>query len=475
MRVPILSGIKTDAVGDFRVSLPRNMVPVPLSQGISQGYLRPADGITPFALGQGEDRRAIVWNGECYRVSGSKLIRVDAGGNAITLGDVGAGGTARMDYSSDRLAITSGGRLYYLQGGTLTQVTDPDLGQAHDVLWMDGYFLTTDGTFIVQTELADPTSIEATKYGSSEADPDPIQGLRKIIREMYAVNRFTIEAFENVGGTGFAFQRIESAQVSRGAIGRSAFCVMLDTIFFLGGGRLEGGVEPPSIYAMTPGSSVRVATREIDTILSGYTEAELSEAVLEPRIEKGHALLYVHLPNQTLAYDVNASKLLSAPVWHTLDSGLVTPAQYRARNFVWCYDRWIAGDPSSSAIGAMSQQTMEHHGAALGWEFGTLALYAGGDSGIVVEMELVGLPGRVSFGEDPVIWASYSHDGETWSQEHAISCGKQGERGKRMAWRKQGKIRHYRMQKFRGTSDARVSFAALEMQIEPLSTRSGNG
>lgn len=69
---------------------------------------------------------------------------------------------------------------------------------------------------------------------------------------------------------------------------------------------------------------------------------------------------------------------------------------------------------------------------------------------------------------DPVIWTSYSLDGETWSQERPINAGKQGQRCKRLQWRNQGSMRNYRMQRFRGTSDAHLSIARLEANLEAL-------
>ena len=54
--IPILNGIYTDDAADFRTSYPINMVPVPKQQGISAGYLRPADGIVELGTGPGIDR-----------------------------------------------------------------------------------------------------------------------------------------------------------------------------------------------------------------------------------------------------------------------------------------------------------------------------------------------------------------------------------------------------------------------------------
>lgn len=471
MQLPILSGIYTDGAPDFRTSYPRNMIPVPKVQGISQGYLRPGDGIVQFGAGPGIDRGGICWNGVLYRVMGTKLVRISSSGAVTTLGDVGEGGTVTMDYSFDRLAIASGGRLYYWDGTTLTQVTDSDLGTALDVIWVDGYFMTTDGEFLVVTELNDPAAVDPLKYGSAEADPDPVVSLLKLRNEVYALNRYTIEVFDNIGGDNFPFQRIEGAQIPRGCVGTHACSLFAETIAFMGSGRNEA----ISVYLAIPGSAQKIATREIDQILDEYTEDVLSEVVMETKVDKAHQHLYIHLPDKTLVYDASASQVLQQPVWLTLDSGVGSASKYRARNIVRCYDKWIAGDPTSSSVGELVDTVSTHYGNVVGWEFGTQIIYAEGNGAIVHDLELVCLPGRVPLGADPVIWTSYSTDGETWSMERPTAAGKQGQRNKRIAWRKQGKMNNWRIQKFRGTSDAHLSIARLEASIEPLFTKVAYG
>ncbi len=201
MQIPILNGIYTDNGPDFRTSYPVNMMPVPKNSGISSGYLRPGDGIVSNGSGPGVDRGGVSWNGTCYRVMGTKLVTVASNGAVTVLGDVGGpvDTLVTFDYSFDRLAIASGGRLYYWNG-VLTQVTDPDLGVVLDFCWVDGYFMTTDGTSLVVTELSDPTQVNPLKYGSSEVDPDPVVALLRLRNEVYALNRNTIEVFDNVAG-----------------------------------------------------------------------------------------------------------------------------------------------------------------------------------------------------------------------------------------------------------------------------------
>jgi hypothetical protein len=465
MQIGIVNGIYTDNGPDIRTSYPVNMMPVPKQSGISNGFLRPADGIVSNGTGPGIDRGGINWNGVCYRVMGTKLVTVASNGAVTVLGDVGGptNTLVTMDYSFDRLAIASGGRLYYWNGA-LTQVTDPDLGVVLDVVWVDGYFMTTDGTSLVVTELTDPTQVNPLKYGSSEVDPDPVVALLKLRNEIYALNRNTIEVFDNVGGDFFPFQRIDGAQIQKGVVGTFACCVYLETIAFLGGGRNEA----PGLYLGANATATKISTQEIDQILLGYTEQQLSGVKLEARNDKNHQHLYVHLPDRTVVYDAAASEALGEQVWFTLTTSQVGFSQYRARNFVWAYDKWLVGDPQSSAVGYLVQDTGHHWGQIVRWEFGTVIVYNDSMGAIFNAMELVALPGRVALGIDPIISTSYSVDGVSWSQDRPIRVGTTGSTSKRLCWFQQGHMRNWRIQRFRGDSQAHLSFARLEAQLEPL-------
>jgi len=465
MHIPILSGVYADSNPSLRTSYPVNLVPIPKQSGISEGFLRPAEGIVENGTGPGMDRGGAFCHGICYRVMGTKLVTVASNGTVTTLGDVGGpvDEFVTFCYSFDRLGIASGGRLYYWDG-TLTQVTDPDLGTVIDFVWVDGYFMTTDGDYLVVTELTDPTQVNPLKYGSSEADPDPIKALLKFRNEVYALNRYTIEVFENVGGEFFPFARVVGAQIQRGTVGTFACCVYQGAIAFLGSGRNE----PTGVYAGTGGDSSKFSTQEIDTILSGYTEAQLSKVKLETRTDKANDFLYVHLPDRTLVFDAAASKELETFVWFSLVSTVVGFAQYRARNFVWAFNKWLVSDPQSNAIGYLEDNIGSHWGDIVRWEFGTIIVYNEGKGAIFNALELVGLTGSVALGSSPVISTSYSTDGLSWSQDRVISVGTTGSTKKRLLWLQQGHMRHWRTQRFRGDSQAHLSFIRLEAQIEPL-------
>jgi len=499
--IPIVAGIYSDNGPDIRTAFPVNMMPVPKGSGVSQEYLRPHDGVVPFGLlANSPDRGGIEWNGVCYRVMGTSLVSVSSVGTITVLGDVGGpvDTYVTMDFSFDRLAVASGGRLYYWSSTLgFVQVTDPDLGQVLDVVWVDGYFMTTDGQFLVVTDLGNPLAVNPLKYGSSEIAPDPVVGLLKLRNEIYAVNRNTIEVFDNVGGELFPFQRIDGAQIMRGAVGTHACCVFGDEgIAFLGSGRNES----PSIYLGGNASSAPLAKMYFDVLMQNYTEAQLATVKLESRIDRAHKLLYVHLPDRTLVYDHAASQALQMRIWFTLTSSTAGFSQYRARNLVWAYDRWIVGDTQVSdalvgtllaedgleleletssdtlgvevfeygALGYLDRKISTQWGQKSRWEFVTPIVYNESKGAIFHELELVALPGRVTIGTNPTISTSYSTDGMSWSQDRFISAGRTGDTRKRLVWFQQGHMESIRMQRFRGDSDAHISFLRLEARLEPL-------
>lgn len=468
MQVPILSGIYTSG-GEFRAAYPVNMVPVPKQTGINTGYLRPAEGIALFADtgSYGLDRGGMVWDGVHYRCIGQTLVNVGADAS-LTSSGVGLQGSepVRMAHSFDRLAIASGGELWYYFNGALSKVTDPDLGTALDVLWVDGYFLTTDGDYIVQTELQNPAEVNPVKYGSSEANPDRIVCLRKIRREVYAVNRYTTEVFQNVGGSGFAFQVVPGAQIERGCVGVNAAVVYQDAIAMVGG----GAGEPVAVYLCANGQSIKLSSAEVDTILAGLTESEQSRIEVEARTDKGHAFLMIHLPGQTLVYDASASKALEVPAWHVLSSSVDGVGAYNLRRLVYHDGKFVGGHPGQAVLGCLSSVTSLHFGQAVEWAISTQVLYNDGRSAIVHSIDLECLTG---FGVDPaaspLLWTSYSHDGLTWSQERSATAGKLGQTTKRIQWRGCGQIRQRRIQRITGASDTRLSVVRLDMTLEPLS------
>lgn len=458
-KIPILSGIYADSDPDFRVAFPVNMEPIVKPTGLSDGYLRPAEGIVEVGEGPGASRGAIVWNGVQYRVMGTKLVSVASDGTTTTIGDVGGTGPVSLTYGFDYLGIASSGNLYFYDGTTLTQNTDGDLGTALDVQWIDGYFMTTDGENLVVTELGNPFSVNPLKYGSSEANPDAVVAVVRLGDEVYAVNRYSIEGFSNTGGSNFPFSLIPGATAYRGAVGTHAVCIYMDTITFVGSGLTENGEEEPGIYRSANGGMEKISTSEIDDELKALTDAQLAAIEVESRLFDGRPVLYVHLPSKTLCYDGPGTRAMSRPIWWTLNSG----SGYRARHFAYVGQSWWAGDTDSASIGTLSRSVATHWDDVVTWQFTTPIIDG---LGIIHELELVGLPGQQSITGTSQISATYTTNGQTWSQPRTLTLD--GRRAQRMRWMRVGHFERWAAFRFSGDSNARVPFARLEANIEAL-------
>ncbi len=236
---------------------------------------------------------------------------------------------------------------------------------------------------------------------------------------------------------------------------------------FVGSGRNE----PVSVWMARGGSSVKIASREIDLMLQEYDESTLSNLVMEARTHQGLELLYIHLTNITLVYDAAASQETGQLVWFTLGSGLTESTkytEYEGRYHVWCYNRWNVGSPNTKTMGYLVDNDGEHFGRDVTWIFETDILYNEGSGAIFHELELVAIPGRIAVGETSVVSTQYSFDGRSWSQPKTVSAGTSGDRSHRLRWLQQGHMIDRRIQRFYGQSKDRLSFLRLNARIEPL-------
>ena len=453
--IPILSGVVATQQAEFVQTYPLNLEPVVVNSQIAAGQLRATAGAVPYATAPGIDRGGVLWNGRHYRVMGSQFGLVE-GGAFTAIGSVGGTGYVRLDYSFDRLGIQSEERLYYFNGTTLTQVTDQDLGRVVDMLWVDGFWMTTDGTAIVVTELNNPLEIKPLKYGSAEEDPDPITGLFKLRREVYALGRHTIQVFRNVGGNGFPFANVPGAAIPFGCVSASAKCAYGDSFAFVGSKRDHA----LSVFVAGQGDATPISTRTVEDALAAV--ADPTSIVLESRSYRAEQRLFVHLPDETWVFLAQASQKAGEPVWYRARS----QGPYRIRNAVTTPDGIIVGDSGAPRLGRLDEGTDVHFDIAPEWGFDAGMIYNEGRGGIVHSVELIGLPGRAKT-RDAVAFMAWTRDGETFSVDRAVSMGAPGERRKRMQWRPKTRFSNYLGLRFRGVGGM-PGFAKIEAKISPL-------
>lgn len=453
MQLPLLSGIVGSNQAEFKQSYPKNIEPVVIESGLSKGQLRTTSGAVQTDTGPGVDRGGVYWNERCYRVMGTRFGYVTNLGAWVEIGDVGTGGPCAFDYGFDRLAINSGNRLYYFNGAALSQVTDPDLGNVNDVIWIDGYYMTTDGTSVVVTELSDPTSVKPLKYGSAEEDPDMVVGLVKVANEAHILGRHTIQVFRNVGGNGFPFQTIRGATIPYGCVGARAKCTIDGTFAFVGGAKNEG----LSVWIAGQGTAQRISTRTIDDDLDAVIDPTQIE--IEARGTRGERRLIVHLPEgRSWVFLLEATKQAGELVWYEAE----TDGTYNIRHAVTAYGRMVVGGPNGE-IGFLSDEIEAHFGELPEWRFDCGLVYGSAKGGIVRQVELVGLTGRGNGTASMAV----TRDGQTFSIELTQATGPLGARAKRTVWRPNLKFSNYVGLRFRGRGGF-PGIAACEADIEAL-------
>lgn len=445
--LPILSGVFASESAEFDLSYPRNLEPIVVDSRIARGQLRSTAGTTQIGTGPGADRGSIMWDGECYRVMGTKLCQVATNGAVTVLGDVGGLGWVRMDYSFDRLAILSSGKLFYWDKATLKQVTDSDLGTVTDVMWIDGFFMFTDGKFVGVTELSDPFEVKPLKYGSAETDPDPITGVVRAREEAYILGRHTIQVFQNVGGNGFPFANVRGASIQYGCISPQAKCLYNEAFAFVGSARNEA----LGVFIAGQGTAERISTKRIETLLNGVLDTAQIE--VEARNYGEERRLLVHLPDRTLMFFAFASRQAGEPVWAEMDP-LPRHAAETTRGMMVALD---------NKIGLLDPASDRQFGDLIEWRFDVGMVYDDSKPFILHSVEIVGLPGR-GLG---TVFFSMTRDGETYTRESARQIGPLGARTKRLQWRPHTHVRRYVGLRFRGTGLFGASTVSYEG--EPLS------
>lgn len=446
MQLPIMAGT-TVKDGQFATSYPINLEPKVVDSGVSKGQLVSTRGAVEIAFGPGIDRGGIVWDGAHYRVMGSKLVLVTDANDIAILGDVGDDASpVGLEYGFGRLAIRSARRLFYWDGTVLSDVTDPDLGVVLDVVWIDGYYATTDGQYIVLTDLTDPTSVDPTRYGSAEEDPDALTGLLKFREELYALGRYTIQPFQNTGGNGFPFTVMQGAMISLGCVSATAKCMVGGDGFAFVGSAKE---EPVAVWYYNGSSAVRLSDATVEADLNAETNSQLIE--MECRALPGERQIILHLANKSWGLSLSTTEAAGTSAWYELRSGNFK--EYRLRNAVLMGSRLIVGDRLSPRLGVL-EAGAKHFGEAADWQFDAANLFDPAGA-LVSEVELFG-----QFSTEPnAVFFSMTRDGVLWSREVARPLT--GRRDERVVWRPNVQIRT--MGAFRWRGRGRVAISRCEV------------
>lgn len=459
--------IKGDKIGietDYRDALPVNMYAVKKDILGAKGYMIGYPGLTKLADGYGADRGG-TYNERFknhYRVSGNKLISVSSDGVVSELGDIPGAKQARLSdlYSFNTQGIIADGRFFLYSPGVFQEVTDTDLGSPIDGVWVDQYYFMTDGEYLFHTELADETSVDPLMYATAEFMPDPSLGLAKTPdNKVLVFGRYSLEYFVNVATSNFAFSRIATRAQKIGIVATHAKCELGGGNFFITGGYRDGAV---AVYAIGIGTATKVSTREIDKIISKYSEPELSDMRMECRIENDVTFVLVHLPEETLCFNVSVAAEFGKEIaWNVLKTG-TGDTIYRAINGVLDArsSKWVYGDKLGTKIGILDNIVSTQYDEISEWLLFTPFINL--ETLSVDEISIETIPGHTTTFDAKVAF-SITSNGVSYGSEHWMQYGEPNDYGQRFIQRRIGYCNDWIGFKFRGVSKSRMAFALMEL------------
>ena len=406
-----------------------------------------------------------------YFIEGNTLVSLSSAGVVTTHGTVeGAGRVSLANNGQFLVIVVPGGKSYAFDNlaNTLTEITDVDFRTSDTVVFKDGFFVfsASDGSVFFNSSLNDPFNYDALDFGTAEINPDRIVALHVNHNELFVPGLETIELFQNIGGTGFPFQRIPGANIQKGVHAKFSLIEFDNTFCFIGGGLNERS----AVWKVTGSSSVsKISTDAIDNEIQKFTREEISDSFAMTFSERGQFFAVFtfespRIPSRTFIYNATASALLGQKVWFELQAG-VNDGRYRVQSIVAAYGKLLVGDDRSGIIGEIDKDTLNYYGDEIFRSSATqpfsqdgLAIFAG-------EFEATfesGVGLTAGNGSDPQVRMDRSDDGgRTFNSETSRAIGKIGKFGQRSIWRRQGRFPVARTVRLTITDEVRANLIRL--------------
>jgi len=432
--------------------------------------------VTTSSLSTAANRGAWDLAGIPYFVNGDTLYRLDRtiiSGvetfSTTSLGTIsGSGRVSMADNGTQLMILVPGGNGYiYTVAGGLVAISDLDFtanGNPQYVVFIDGYFAcSTDSKKWIVSALNDGTSWNALDVGSAESDPDTIVAPIVYNNQIYITGSETTEAFQNIGGAGFPFQR-SNIFISKGCYAPASLISFNQRIFMVGGGKNERA----GIWMYAGGEFEKISTIPIDDVMAGYTDTSLAATFAMAWGSRGQLLVAFTFVDRTFVYNITTQ------LWHEVKSGIpnsttgdLEQMRWRVNSMVTAYGYNLVGDSQDGRIGKLDTDVYTEYDNNIIRVMATPPLANEGKSFRLPRIELtleagVGIDGTV---DDPMVSMAISKDMKTYAYERNRSIGPAGQYGRRTVWRKNGRVPRYCILQFRLSDPIKPVIIKIEASI----------
>ena len=350
----------------------------------------------------------------------------------------------QMDVEGLTAYIVDGVNRYYYVVGTNTFVTlsstDGDWQGATTVDTVDNYIAYNEpGTQNwAVTDLGSPLSTTGL-YGAKDGSPDKLVALIIDHRQVYLLGEVTTEVWIDVGSQipniiTFPFQRVSGTSSQNGCGAPFSIVRFAETFMFLARDTLGTA----TIGQMKGYEFQRLSTHAVENSLVGV---DVSDARAWSFQIEGHEIYVINFPSidLTWAYDLATQQWFK---WLWWDAPNAVYKRHRGQNCIAFANKNLVGDYENGKIYSLDFDTYTDAGNPIRRLRRAPHLTTDLQRQYFEEFQIQFQPGvglATGQGENPQAMLRWSNDGgSTWSNEHWVSIGRQGNYTNRAIWRRLG-------------------------------------
>ena len=365
---------------------------------------------------------------DLYIVTKTDFYQIRHSDNFITrVGDVDFNTVDSVSIADNGInMVIVGGDGYYSDGTTITKITDAAYYPSDTVTFQDGYLIfNRSGTNQFSLSGLYALTFDPLMYASAEGSPDVINGLISLNQKLYIFGTQSVEVWYNSGDSLFPFDRIQGSFSLRGCINYKTIAATNNTAYWVGNDNV--------VYMMQGYTPTRISTSAIEFRLGTRGTKDFRAFTYN---EEGHYFYVLTIDGDTtLAYDMLTG------LWHTRES---LGSTWGLRNMgMDDQGKWYGADVASGNIYYVGLDYHTENGQTILRTAETSPFSNGVDYFTLNKFELDMETGKSQPNKEDTISLSFSDDGGfEFKNEHTISLGAQGERKKRIIWRRLGRHRN---------------------------------
>jgi hypothetical protein len=453
MRIPLASKsdpAKREIVSDEKlVNLYAEQAP---SGAKADFALYRTEGHRPFGAGSDELCRGMfVFGIELLVVAGDQLLSFDSVGNFTVKGTIPGSADvqfSRNDAATPQVAIVipDTGAVYKYESGSVSLISDNDLGDIIDTEHVDGFqlMIEADGTVQYST-INDLDEYDALDFVTAEGDPDGLLAIKRNGDDIFLFGVKTTEVFRHVDDADNPFQRVKGAVLPVGIINKYAKYDVGGILCWVdnhGIVRKRGASYNPDPISNSGVQKDIAALADKETIrVFGF-------------IEDGHGFLIVRSPFWSWTYDFKERR------WHNRASSQRTT--WKVKHYARFANKHIVAGDQEGGLFYLDPDYGFENGERIVWEatLPPIDKFPNGASIFAIDLN-VECGTAMDSSEDasdqePMITLYMSIDGgKTFEPMGTRSLGRRGEYRKQVRWTRLGKyMREGCVLKFSGSSGA---------------------